>query len=101
MSKESACILNETASNVVENIAYQVAQRHGGIISVNHLTPYLPLSLSLIRSCLDNMVDGHTVTTGERDGFPVYEFNRSKECRSDPPEMETQNCLSCTNNSKS
>ena len=75
MNTETIPILNETAANIVENLAYQVAQRHGGTITVNHLVPYLPLSLSLIRSCLDNMVDGHSVIPNEQDGFPIYEFS--------------------------
>ena len=101
MEKETRSILSETAANVVENIAYQVSQRHGGIITINHLAPYLPLSLGLIRSCLDNMVDGHSVISNERDGFPVYEFNQTKDANSDTDENHIQNCLSCTTNPRS
>lgn len=101
MREEKVSILNEAASNVVENIAYQVAQRHGGAITVNHLAPYLPLSLGLIRSCLDNMVDGHTVIADEQDGFPMYEFTRSEKGSAGADEKNDQNCLSCTTNSRS
>jgi hypothetical protein len=100
MSKETNPILNETASNVVENIAYHVAQRHGGVITVNHLAPYLPLSLGLIRSCLDNMVDGHTVIASDKDGFPQYEFTQSKAADAETHEGDGQSCLSCTINSR-
>ena len=79
MNTEMIPMLNETAANIVENLAYQVAQRHGGTITVNHLAPYLPLSLSLIRACLDNMVDGHSLIASEENGFPTYEFAQTKQ----------------------
>jgi len=101
MSSETIPILNESAANVVENIAYHVAQLNGGVITVNHLTPYLPLSLGLIRACLDNMVDGHTVITSEKDGFPLYEFTRSKEAIAEDHGLDIQSCISCTINLRS
>ena len=101
MNTKTIPILNETAANIVENLAYQVAQRHGGTITVNHLVPYLPLSLSLIRSCLDNMVDGHSVIPNEQDGFPIYEFTQTKETNGETREVRAQSCLSCTINPRS
>lgn len=101
MNTETIPILKETAANIVENIAYQVAQRHGGTITVNHLAPYLPLSLSLIRSCLDNMVDGHSVVTSEQDGFPMYEFTQTEGTNEETHEVHAQSCLSCTINPRS
>ena len=98
---ETIPILNDTAANIVENLAYQVAQRHGGTIAVNHLAPYLPLSLDLIRSCLDNMLDGHSVISSEQDGFPMYEFKQVKEMIEEPGEVSSQGCLSCTINPRS
>ncbi|MBW2431759.1 MAG: hypothetical protein JRF56_22620 [Deltaproteobacteria bacterium] len=101
MNTETIPNLNETAANIVENLAYQMAQRYGGAITVNHLAPHLPLSLSLIRSCLDNMVDGHSVIAIEQDGFPIYEFTQTKESNSEPHEVDAQSCLSCTINPRS
>jgi len=101
MNTDTTPILNETAANVVENIAFQVAQRHGGIITVNQLAPYLPLSLSLIRSCLDNMVDGHSVIRSEQDRFPLYEFTKTPETCTETHEVDAQCCLSCTTNPRS
>lgn len=101
MNTETIPILNDTAANIVENLAYQMAQRYGGAITVNHLAPHLPLSLSLIRSCLDNMVDGHSVIANEQDGFPIYEFTQTKESNSEPHEVDAQSCLSCTINPRS
>lgn len=96
MNTETIAVLNETAANIVENLAYQVAQGHGGIITVNHLAPYLPLSLDLIRSCLDNMTDGHSVIQYEQNGFPVYEFTRGGEENRKQDMDLAQCCLSCT-----
>jgi hypothetical protein len=101
MNTETIPILNESAANIVENLAYQMAQRYGGAITANHLAPYLPLSLSLIRSCLDNMVDGHSVIAIEQDGFPRYEFTQTKESNSEPHEVDAQSCLSCRINPRS
>lgn len=101
MNTEKIPMLSEAAANIVENIAYQVAQRHGGTITVNHLAPYLPLSLNLIRSCLDNMVDGHSLVTSEKDGFPSYEFAQTKQVNVESHEDSESNCLSCTINHRS
>lgn len=101
MNSETTPLLNETAANIVENLAYQVAQSHGGSITVNHLAPYLPLSLNLIGSCLDNMVDGHSVIQNQHDGFKMYEFTQTKEIDTNSNEALTQNCVSCTTNPRS
>ena len=96
MNKETIDMLNETAANIVENLAYQVAQRHNSVITANHLAPYLPLSLDLIRSCLENMADGHSVITCEQDGLPAYEFVRSGESDEETSIDPAHTCLSCT-----
>lgn len=95
MSTAPHTMLNETAVNIVENLAYQVAMRHNGIITVNHLAPYLPLSLDFIQSCLENMADGHSVISGEKNGFPVYEFVRAAESDETPCIDPAHCCLSC------
>ena len=100
MTTDKIPILNETAANIVENLAYQVAQRQGGAITVNHLAPYLPLSLHLIRSCLDDMVDGHTVISDEREGFRMYNFTQVKEVNAESGEVRGQACLSCSINTR-
>jgi len=86
---------SETAANIVENIAYRVAERQGGRITVNHLAPYLPISLGLLKSCMDNMVDDHSVLAGEMDPFPTFEFTAclDKPCEKGPLHFDT--CLSC------
>ncbi len=96
MNIKTTDAVNETAANIVENLAYQVALKHGGVITVNHLAPYLPLSLDLIQSCLDNMTDGHSVIHREQDGFPVYEFTGGKKTDEDQCPDPQDCCLSCT-----
>jgi len=87
--------LSETAANIVENIAYRVAERQGGRITVNHLAPYLPLSLTLLKSCLDDMVDDHSVLPGAKGPFPTFEFTACLDnpCEKGPLHFDT--CLSC------
>ena len=97
MNNSNRLALSEQAANVVENIAYRVAEHHGGIITVNHLSPYLPMSLGLIRSCLDNMVDNHTVTTDEKGGFPIYEFTACSNQSKSEDIMDATTCVSCSN----
>jgi len=97
MGDDGKSTLSETAANIVENIAYRVAERRGGRITVNHLAPYLPLSLELLKSCLNDMVDGHSVISSEADPFPTYEFSAclDKPCEEGPLRFDT--CLSCDN----
>lgn len=75
--------LSEDGANVVENLAVRVAETAGGTITVNHLAPYLPMSLEMIRAVLDEMVDGHTVQAGEAEGFPAYTFAAAGESWAD------------------
>ncbi len=98
MNIKTTNALNETAANIVENLAYQVAQKHDGVITVNHLAPYLPLSMDLIRSCLGNMTDGHSVIQREQDEFPVYEFTGEKETDEDQCTDPVDCCISCAAN---
>ncbi|MBW1803475.1 MAG: hypothetical protein JRJ85_22435 [Deltaproteobacteria bacterium] len=96
MQKNDRSALSEQAANVIENIAYRVAENQGGMITVNHLAPYLPMSLGLIRSCLDNMVDNHSVVTGEKDGFPIYEFTACSDPSKSEDIMDATTCVSCS-----
>ena len=87
--------LSEATVNMVENIAYQIAERNRGRITVNHLVPYLPMSVGLLRDCLDEMLDEHSVFAGELDGFPVYEFNACLNKAPPAGRLDFANCLSC------
>jgi hypothetical protein len=89
--------LCESAANIVENIAYRVAARRGGVVHPNHLMPYVPLSIALVRSCLDAMLDGHSVLKEEEDGFEVYRFVAPSEVdAADTTALEqTDECLGC------
>ena len=96
MNENTGVLLSETAANLVENIAYRVAGLHGGKITVNHLAPYLPMSLDLIRSCLDNMLDGHSVRSDKSDGFPIYEFAACPDNGSEKGVLAVDACVSCS-----
>ena len=47
------------------------------------------------------MVDGHTVITNEKDGFPLYEFTQTKGAKAENHDVNIQSCLSCTINPRS
>jgi len=95
MNHKGRTTLSEPTANVVENLAYRVAEQSGGRITVNHLASYLPMSLGLIQSCMDNMVDGHSVTAGEAEGFPVYEISACLDKPCVEGALNFTACLSC------
>jgi hypothetical protein len=87
--------LSESASNVVENLACRVAQKHGGRINPHHLFPYLPMSFGLIRSCLDDMVDGTSVLSDTRDNIVEYEFTAYRGAPVEKGLLDVSACVSC------
>ena len=54
----------EALTNVIENLACRIAQRNGGTLSPVHLLPYLPVSLGLVKECLEAMSDDVAVSSG-------------------------------------
>ena len=87
--------LSETAVNVVENLASRVAERSGGRITANHLAPYLPMSLGLIKSCLDNMADGSAVLSEQIENGTEYEFTALRDTPVKPGPLAADTCISC------
>lgn len=87
--------LSESALNVVENIACKIAQRNAGTITPNHIMPYLPVSLNLIKTCLDQMVDGSSVMSDQQDGLVVYRFAAYRESLEQDGILEFDTCISC------
>ena len=67
-------VLSEGAANMVENLALRIAERKGGRLTVNDLAPYLPMSLGLIESCLEDMADGSSVLADSSKHVCEYEF---------------------------
>lgn len=96
MSATASTALTDTASNVVENLAVRVAARNGGRITANHLAPYLPLSLGLIRDSLDHMVDGHSVLSANTGAFPAWEFPTVTADPAGDGPLQVETCLGCT-----
>ncbi len=91
----SGTTLSEAAANIVENLACRIAERQGGKITANHLIPYLPMSLELIRSCLENMVDGSSVFAEKRDNLVEYEFAAYKDTAVQSGILTVSSCVSC------
>jgi len=81
---------------VVENLACRIARKLKGSISPNHLVPYLPMSLGLIRQCLDQMTDGTAVLSETRDNIQEYQFTayKGEPQAGDAPEIKA--CVSCS-----
>jgi len=95
MTSGTRSLLSESASNVVENLACRVAQRRGGRITPNDLLPYLPVSLGLVQSCLDDMVDGTSVVSEVQAGLLGYEFTAYKDSPADRGDLSVLSCVAC------
>ena len=87
--------LSDTSQNLIENLAAQLAERNRGIITVNHLAPFLPVSLRLLRASLDSMVDGQAVLYDDTSLFPEYHFTAflNKEPKAGSP--APAKCICC------
>jgi hypothetical protein len=92
---EQGC-LGEQAANTVENLAFRLAERSGGRLTANHLMPYLPVSLGLIQSCLENLVAENSAVLSDATKHVVeYEFAAYKDAEEQPGMLPTRMCLAC------
>ena len=73
-TSENLNTTSDTIANIIENLACRIAELKSGIVSANDLIPYLPLSWSIIDNTLKNMIDGISVISDTKAGFPVYKF---------------------------
>lgn len=88
--------LSESTSNIIENLACRVAEAHRGRINPHHVLPYLPVSLGLVKSCLDEMADGTSVASDTRDNLVEYEFAAYRNAEKDIPEpLSFARCVAC------
>ncbi len=87
--------LSESTLNIIENLAWRIAENHGGKITANHLIPYLPVSLDIIKSCLETMVDGTTVLSQEIDNITEFEFTSYKNNATKDRELAVSACVAC------
>ena len=87
--------LSERAANMVENLAFRIAERHGGTLTPNHLVPYVPMSLALIRECLDGLVDNETVCPVRTGHVEEYEFTTYADAPKEPAMLKVRACVSC------
>lgn len=98
MVAETQLEVSAATANAVENLAYQVAARQEGRILPVQLAPYLPMSLRLIRACLDNMVDEQAVLRDEVDGLPGYRFTTGPGAAGEATGLTE--CVSCKDGSR-
>ena len=94
MTTAETALLSEHAENMTENLAIRIAQRRQGRITANHLLPYLPMSLALIRHCLDGMVDGGAVVRDDNH-VPVYVFAAYVNEPENKGALKEGHCVAC------
>ncbi len=87
--------LNETLSNVIENVACHVAEKRAGRISPNHILPYLPVSLELVCDALNAMADGVAVIAETNNDIREYVFTAYTDCAPERGDVLSSNCLAC------
>lgn len=87
--------LSETLTNVVENLACRVAEARGGRITPNHLVPYVPMSLALVKRALEAMVDGSSVLSEEHDGATEFVFTAYRDRPAGKEDLSSESCVSC------
>ena len=89
--------LSEKLSNVIENLACRLAQANSGTITPHYILPYIPLSLGIIEQCLNNMVDGSSITSSVEENLTTFSFAAYKnEEKTATTELLTFNtCVAC------
>ena len=95
MSTQGNVKLSEAAQNIIENLACRIAEKQGGTITPNHLIPYLPVSLAIIKSCLAHMVDETAVFSEQINNITQYEFSTFKDTKKTPGPLKMATCVSC------
>ncbi len=98
MCPDAIIEVSETLTNVVENLACRVAEGLRGRITPNHLVPYVPMSLALIKRALEAMVDGSSVLSEERDASTEFVFTAYQdktEHDKGRARLSFESCVSC------
>jgi len=95
MISGNSSLPSELVSNVIENVACRIAQRNAGRISPNHVLPYLPVSLGIVTSCLDQMVDNTSVVSATKDNLVEYEFSAYRDSPVESGILTVGSCVSC------
>ena len=95
MKVEHKVNLSESTKNIIENLACRIAEKQGGRITPNHLAPYLPVSLVIVKSCLDDMVDGTSVFSEGGNNITEYEFAAYKNAKQTTGILKVDACVSC------
>lgn len=95
MTLENQIELSDKVTNIIENLACRIAEKEGGRITPHSLLPYLPISLGLVKACLDNMVDEISVSSDKKDNVVEYEFTAYKNSTISQEPLEIDVCLSC------
>ena len=88
--------VDESILRMVENLACRLAEISQGRLTPCHLMPYVPLPLELIRTCLDDMVDGESVVSPPGEEKVVYEFTAYRDVVPGASGvLSTESCVAC------
>jgi len=88
--------MGECLSNVMENTACRVAQLRAGRLAPHHVMPYLPVSLEMLRDCMNAMVDGAAVSSESKDGIVEYIFSAYVDQPAGSGVLAVSNCVGCS-----
>jgi hypothetical protein len=94
MSRQPLAV-EESILRLVEHLACHLAERSQGRLTSYHLMPYLPLSLELIRTCLDNMMDGESVVSPAGEEKVVYQFPAYRDLQPQAGMLSLESCVAC------
>lgn len=93
--------LSESTSNIMENIAYRLAEGNNGIVRPSMLLAYLPVSLDLIRDSLDQSVDDCAVFRKEEADDLYYYFPACENKTSENKTPVFDGCAGCNADTES
>ena len=88
--------MGERLGNVMENTACRVAQLRAGRLAPHHVMPYLPVSLEMLRECLNGMVDGAAVSSESKDGIVEYVFSAYADQPAGDGVLAVSSCVGCS-----
>lgn len=89
--------LSEYASNIIENLACRTAEANGGNTTPHAVIPYLPVSLGIVERCLNEMVDGTSITSSVENGVTTYTFAAYSDTppAAKPSDLSFKTCAAC------
>jgi hypothetical protein len=95
MTQEESTPPSPLVAHIVEKLALRVAEAGQGRLTALQLMPYVPLSLELIKSGLEHLLDSGGVFTTVHDQVVTYEFVAFQEVSSGSAGLQDSACVAC------